>query len=103
MSTEWKIKHYSEGCIPGIVDHFRFSAKKIPDWRASEARVIYLVQVEFCQRMAKRKFLTQVIVLGDVLGPLVPHVTLHAIALVIQVNTKVFPGSNPWKIISTKL
>ena len=45
--------------------------------------------MEFGQRMAECKFLAKVIVLGDILGPLVPHVTLHAIALVIQVNTQV--------------
>jgi hypothetical protein len=43
MSAKGKIKHNSEGCIPGIVDHLRFSAKQIPDGRTSEARVINLV------------------------------------------------------------
>ena len=43
MSAEGKIKHDSEGCIPGIVDHLRFSTKQIPDGKNSEATVINLI------------------------------------------------------------
>ena len=46
MGAEGKIKHDSEGSVPRVVDHLRFSAEQIPDWRTCEAGVVNLVKMK---------------------------------------------------------
>ena len=83
-----KVVHDSEGGIPSILEHFRFSTEEVPQRRTREAGVVNLIQMKLGVRMAVLELLDKIIVLGDVLGSFHPDVMLHSIKLVLQIIAK---------------
>ena len=74
--------HNPEGCIPGIFQHFTLSGEEVPKRRTTEAGVVNIIQLELCCRMTKIKLLTEIIVLGNILGPFNKNNMLHTIHLI---------------------
>ena len=98
-----KVVHDSEGGIPSILEHFRFSTEEVPQRRTTEAGFVNVIQLELCCRMTKMKLLTEIIVLGNILGPFHKNIMLHSIHLILQIIAQMFPRRHPRKIGPTEL
>ena len=83
-----KVVHNPKGGIPSILQHFRFSTKEVPQRRTTEAAIVDFIEMKLGVWMAMLELLNQIIILGDVLGPLHSNIMLHPINLILKIVAK---------------
>ena len=104
MSCIGKIGHYLDGSVVGGLELLKFMTSELPKLRTSIVAVVDVVDPYFglCLGMDKVKFLTDGVVLVDILGCLDLDVKLISINGVGDGVAEMLQLIHPWELVPTQ-